>query len=396
MRALVLLAFLSASALAQPQPLPQRLYVGSGLVIGSSRMVALGGAYVGIAEGADGFVSNFAAVAHRSPHREGQWDWDAGLSWLVSPAPRLRDHDNDGDLDASSTARELYVSAFVQLGRAGLGTYVRSTTETFALPALPDLLEVDRQLVALTFGLSLARDELVLGGGFIGTVADLAVASEELTYTGANLEGGLLYRPTGQSWRLGATLRYPVMGTISDGRPAVLAGRGSFSGTAAPSLLSIGASFRFGEGAHRYNRLSKAALFEIPREKGKPPPEQKPDDGSPPGRWLLSVQLDVVAPVENATSLSAFTHEGTPRPVGANAYAAPHVGVEHETLVKRLRLRGGAYLEPSPFPGQGSRPHLTGGFQLFLLRLLDDWALAGAFDLAPRYHNVTVGIGFWR
>lgn len=157
MRALAPSASLSASALAQPQPLPQRLYIGSGLVIGSSRMVALGGAYVGIAEGADGFVSNFAAVAHRSPRREGQWDWDAGLSWLVSPAPRLRAHDNDGELDISSTARELYASAFVQFGRAGLGTCAPSTTEKFELPALPDLLEVDRQLLALTFGLSLAR-----------------------------------------------------------------------------------------------------------------------------------------------------------------------------------------------------------------------------------------------
>src|SRR5207244_10398588 len=47
------LALLAALALAQTQPIPERLYLGSGLVIGSSRVVALSGASVGVAEGAD-------------------------------------------------------------------------------------------------------------------------------------------------------------------------------------------------------------------------------------------------------------------------------------------------------------------------------------------------------
>src|SRR5438445_13193886 len=89
-----LVALLSAQ-----QAIPERLYLGSGVVIGSSRVVGLAGAYVGIAEGADGASTSVASLAHRSPRREGQRDWDAPLSGIWGIAPNTRDLDTDGQPD---------------------------------------------------------------------------------------------------------------------------------------------------------------------------------------------------------------------------------------------------------------------------------------------------------
>src|SRR6218665_478463 len=74
-------------AVTPPQrPYPNsRLLMGSppgGGLVGSSRVVGLGGAYVGIAEGVVGFASNLAALAHRSPQLDKDWDVGVTLSWL--------------------------------------------------------------------------------------------------------------------------------------------------------------------------------------------------------------------------------------------------------------------------------------------------------------------------
>jgi hypothetical protein len=70
--------------------------------------------------------------------------------------------------------------------------------------------------------------------------------------------------------------------------------------------------------------------------------------------------------------------------------------VEHETLVHRLRLRAGSYLEPSVFRTLSPRPHLTGGLEVFLFDYFDDWSVSASFDLAPRYQNFAFSIGVWR
>src|SRR5688500_13678334 len=77
---------------------PERLYLGSTTLLGSSRVLALGGAYVAIAEGASGIPQNLAALAHR--RQDLDRDYDVGitaslLELAVTPAEQ-RDMDNDG------------------------------------------------------------------------------------------------------------------------------------------------------------------------------------------------------------------------------------------------------------------------------------------------------------
>ena len=74
----------------------------------------------------------------------------------------------------------------------------------------------------------------------------------------------------------------------------------------------------------------------------------------------------------------------------------PRIGLEHLTLPGRLRLRAGAYLEPSPFPDTKPRLHITAGYEFFVFRFIDDWALTGTLDAANHYLNYGFSIGFWR
>jgi len=114
------------------------------------------------------------------------------------------------------------------------------------------------------------------------------------------------------------------------------------------------------------------------------------------GRWLLTAQVDVVGGVENAVPVRSFTSLVAPQPVGESTKFQPRLGVEHEAWPGRLRTRLGAFLEPSPFRDTRPRPHVTGGFELFLFHYWEDWALSASFDVARRYSNFGVSVGFWR
>jgi hypothetical protein len=65
----------------------------------------------------------------------------------------------------------------------------------------------------------------------------------------------------------------------------------------------------------------------------------------------------------------------------------------------KVRVRGGTYWEPGRFVGVGGRPHLTAGVELGFL----DFNFFGARrlrlsvtgDLARRYGNAGLSVGFW-
>ena len=89
--------------------------------------------------------------------------------------------------------------------------------------------------------------------------------------------------------------------------------------------------------------------------------------------------------------------EGGARPSGRHVSIALHLGAEGEVLHDRLRARVGTYFEPVRVSGsQDMRPHLTGGLELHLFEVLFDWKANFAFDLAPGWENVTIGVGFWK
>ncbi|WP_224246805.1 hypothetical protein [Hyalangium gracile] len=411
MRALALLSLgvvlgLAPGAWAQDAPLAEprseRLYVNTGVLLGSTRMVALGGAYVGIAEGTAGFASNLAALAHRSPQLDKDWDVGVTLSWLDVPlTSRLRrDLDNDGAPDEAPSSRQYLFGLLLQYKYFGLGTFLRNRTVSYRATAeddSEDYIQVAVTQSALAGALAFGQDEFIVSLGIYSAQATLAYKKEEWRYGGTGLSLDLLFRPQARPYRVGISVRPQVVGDWQrkDEQEPVLAGRPIYAGLVAPATLSLGVSYRFGEGAHRYNRLSPAARRQLLADGALNVPEEEAPD-APAGNFLVSGQVDFISSAENAVALRSVATFSDPEPVGQTVLIQPHLGAEHDTWPGRVRTRLGIFVEPSSFEGQVPRPHLTGGFEVFLFRYWEDWAFSASFDLAKRYSNVGFSVGFWR
>ena len=413
MRTLALLSFAAVLALAPrawgqeepppPEPRQERLYVNSGVLQGSTRMVAMGGAYAGIAEGTAGFPSNLAALAHRGPQLDRDWDVGVTLSWLDVPLARRRgqDLDNDGEADEAPGSSQLLFGLLLQYKEYGLGTFLRRRTVTYACAAVEcgghDTLSVAVTQSALAGAMAFGQDEFIVSLGIYTALAQLSHGPQEWEYGGTGLSLDLLFRPQERPYRIGIAVRPQVVGAwkAKEGQTPVLAGQTIYSAVVAPATLSLGVSYRFGEGAERYNRLSPAARRQlIVAGVSNVSPEDSPD--APAGNLLISAQVDMISSVESGVALRSVAAFGEPAPVGRAALFQPHIGAEHDSWPGRVRTRLGVFVEPSAFDGETPRPHLTGGFELFLFRYWEDWAVSASFDLAPRYSNVGFSVGFWR
>ncbi|AGC48655.1 hypothetical protein MYSTI_07383 [Myxococcus stipitatus DSM 14675] len=388
------------------QPRPERLYFNPGALLGSARVVSLGGAYVGIAEGAAGFPSNLAALAHRGPALDKDWDLGVTLSWLDLPftSGRARDVDNDGRADEGQDRRQLLGGLMLQYKRFGIGFALRNSVVAYCATATcagdTERIRVSLTQSVLAGAVSFGQDDFILALGIYAAQASFRLSSggDDWRYGDTGVAIDMLYRPHGRPWRLGVTVRPEV---IADWRrdgeqPPVLAGRTLFGAVVSPAVLSLGASWRLGEGAERYNRLSPASRRQLIIDgDALPVPEEEPRD-APAGRWLISAQVDLLSSVDNAVPLRSFASTADEEFVGHTTTFAPRLGVEHDTVPGMIRLRAGVYAEPSPFDGRPPRPHITGGFEVFVLRYWEDWSISASFDLASRYSNVGLSIGFWR
>jgi hypothetical protein len=411
MRTLVLLslaAVLTApmEALAQeeppPEPRPERLHLNSGVLLGSARMVAMGGAFTGIAEGTAGFASNLAALAHRSPQLDRDWDVGVTLSWLDVPlgSRRGQDLDNDGLPDEAPKSFQYLFGLLLQYKHFGLGTFLRSRTVSYCATEAclsDDYIQVAVTHSALAGAAAFGQDEFIVSLGIYAAQATLQHASDRWRYGGTGLSLDLLYRPRGQPYRIGIAVRPQVVGgwQREEGQAPVLAGRPIYAGVVSPAVLSLGASYRFGEGAERYNRLSPAARRQLLASGAQDVPEEEPPD-APVGRFLVSGQVDFISSAEGAVALRSVAAFGEPEAVATTVLLQPHLGAEHSTWPGRVHTRLGVFVEPSSFEGQVPRPHLTGGLEVFLFRYWEDWAFSASFDVARRYANVGVSVGFWR
>jgi hypothetical protein len=409
MRAVLLSVVLLAASAAWAQDegseatRPERLYLNAGVLMGSSRVVAMGGAYVGIAEGVAGFTNNLAALAHRSPQLQEDWDVGVTLSWMDLPLAKAqgKDLDNDGFADDAPTTLQLLGAVLLQYRNFGLGFSLRNYQVGYCntVHCDPnDLIRVSLIQASLAGALALGRDDFILGFGIYSAQAVLNHKPEgDWRYGDTGLALDMLYRPQGRPYRVGVAVRPEVVGAWRRGvgQAPLIAGRQLYSAVVSPAVLSLGVSWRLGEGAEHYNRLSPAARRQMLEGEhfAEVPPEET---GGPAGRWLISVQADFISPAENAVSIHSFTALTDPVKVGASGMLQPRVGVEHETWPGRLRTRLGAFAEPSPFENHLPRPHLTGGFELFLFRYLEDWALTASFDASRRYSDFGISVGFWR
>src|SRR5688572_20656302 len=181
----------------------------------------MGGAYAGVAEGANSYSSNLSCLAHRAPSLAREWDWDFIATWARIPLgnPSRLDLDNDGRPDqAASESTDYILGLSVQGSRFGGGFYVRGRTHWFC-PAPPctdeELLRVDADHYALGAAAAFARDSFIFALAIYGATASFrypAGTDDEVlyVYTGSSIGNGLLplefdflHRPNGQPYRFG-------------------------------------------------------------------------------------------------------------------------------------------------------------------------------------------------
>jgi hypothetical protein len=388
----LLLLALPLAAAAQPVGPPVDAFTGP--VASGGRVLGLGGAYVGVGEGVVGATVNPAAVAQRDARLDRTWSLDGLLTWFLPQTSELSrlDLDNDGLPDGGlSGAGNVLLGFGGQVGRLGAAVVARAWLVDAA--AGGSTLRLGAEDVSLAVGWSGLRDALVVGGSVTAVVGHIQwlppgsdTASSDVTYRRAVLRAGVLWRPRGRPFRVGVA-----------GSGGARAGPSAEAATFPvpvpeaflfPWSVSVGAAAWLGPNARRVNEPSPAARTHHP-EWGEGPPWEE-SDRSP---VLLSVQLDVVGPSPGALSLTRAPG-AAPVPSGRRASLVPRLGAEWEPMPRWVRLRGGTYLEPSR-TGGAARPHGAFGLEGRVPFWPRDLQLAVTGDVASRYRNVSVSLGFW-
>ena len=349
------------------------LDVRQGPIIGSARQVALGGAYIGVAEGITALNSNPAGVAFRLERSTTafDWDWTTSLNDLKST-----DFDNNGQSPPDYKSHQIVsLGVMGQYGPWGIG--VLSNGEVLALEN-PDGQE--NEYVLNTTSLALGRQfldrELTLGIGLRATMTKLRDKPLDVTLgkiSGMSWEMGAVWNPDHGPFRFGAAYYSSISSDQSlsntSGEPVTV------NGLIVPQQLILPAS------------LGAGASYEV-----KSAPFWQSH------KWLVAGDLLFTAASENAVGVESVLAQ-VQQPVGTHNSVSVRIGSELETLPGRLRLRLGSYYEPSFYQGVASRTHLTGGFEVRLFHSNlwggNDWGLTLTADSARDYLNIIAALGFW-
>ncbi|RMG14751.1 MAG: hypothetical protein D6729_13270 [Deltaproteobacteria bacterium] len=338
------------------------------------RIMGMGGAFVGVAEGAEGIPTSLCSLANRRPNQAGFFDYDLGLSWVI-PANSI-----DLDFREAPTPKDMRFVAFgglVRLGRFGFGLFFDSADYA------PESNAGGQASVlrgSMGLGWALPDDDFVLGMGYslLGyTFAGPGGARVPYSFANA-FSVDLLYRPKHRPYRMGVSLKLPAVARI-DRSP----GSGLPPAIVRPAEFALGASWWLGDG--EINTALPTTDEHLPLE---------------PATTGLLVALDLffVGPSRYegmpAAGLAGY-YEGRLELAGRRTTMGIRLGGETEAVPGAVRMRGGLWLEPSRYHG-GVRPHLTGGFDVRLVRIY--WwtfRISFSFDFAQDYAISSLGLGLW-
>ncbi|MBW2731611.1 MAG: hypothetical protein JRH20_04410 [Deltaproteobacteria bacterium] len=440
------------SSPARAQPLQDDNYsidLHRGPVMGSTRIIGLGGAYSAVAEGTEGIPFNPASVVNRAYFSRDKLDWSYVFDFLLpNGSGEGFDFDNNGRSSSKGAWPELVLGAHLQYGIWGIGVYGAFSLLKFESGGKSYTANLVN--VHLSTGLAFWDHQLLVAVGFHGGSFALSLEGDtnDLFRTGATaLEAGVLYRPRALPLRLGAALTLPFANDtdlqcnqgcpqdvylpqratlpwevrvgaayyfggrpfnpwpdfrgVSSGRSSsLLAGAGSApatrSGSSAPSSAPASLATS-GPTSTPATPASTPASTPTSRATSRPF-DADTDYGG--GRYVMvSAEVVIVGTsASDAVGPDGFLDQ-LQEPVGQMVVISPRLGVESEVWRRRLRLRAGTYYEPSRYEGVSGRLHGTASM---LLRLFDfslwgrrSLSFAPGVDLAARYFNVSVFLSFW-
>ena len=359
-----------------------------GVALGNSATVAMGGASAANAFGTSGTLVNPSAPAVRRTTDTDTWSWDYHLDYLN--ASLSKDYDNNGVVSSGSGL------AALTLGLGGRwhdwGIAVTGSTQNAPIAdAMFPLGGVNYTMSATTSRVKLAIakwvPELDMAIGVAADLGELSVKGdctspqcELFTINGGGVEGGATWIPRRQNYRLGAALRSRIIGgnvAAENCDPM------SCEGFILPDQVVQGGQLVVG-GAYRW----------------APEPWNQLVGGTFRDERSVTVVSDLVVTgsVPHGYGLEAFGQHELQRS-GKYVNYSLRGGVEYEWLPGRLRLRAGSYWEPGRFEDVGGRLHATFGievrvFEVYLWgRRRGRITLTG--DVAERYQNEGISIGFW-
>jgi hypothetical protein len=349
-----------------------RLAILPTVTVGSARKVALGGAYVAVAEGVESLWENPAGAAYRRPRQTGRWGYDVALgSFLVNGD----DIDNNGSLsDVHRRNAVLNVGGLLRYKGFGVGFF--TVAQEYDLDTANGLRRFNFNVAAIDFAWRSRNQEFFYGLGIrpFGLEArPEGGGSRFLRLSGSAATAGVLWHPRRGNWRVGLSYAGSVK---DDGRfPSDATSTVVVEGLVIPREITIPVT---------------AALGVSRTRRTGPYWEDHP--------LLLTAQVDVTGKTDNAVGIESFLEQKF-QPTGRRVTLTPRAGAEWEFRPRRLRFRAGSYFEPSRFDGVPGRLHGTGGFQLRLFRFHfigeHHVALNYAVDAAARYFTQFIGLGFW-
>jgi hypothetical protein len=344
-----------------------------GPVMGSARQVALGGAYIGVAEGIASLNSNPAGVAFRLERSTAKfdWDWTVGLNDLKS-----NDFDNNGQSPPDYKSHRIRSLGLMgQYGPWGIG--ILNNAEILSLEGLnTGGEEYVLSVTSLALGRQFLDRELTVGAGVRATMTKLQNQPLDATLgkiSATGWDAGVVWNPERGPFRLGAAYTSSISSSQSldnaSGVPVTVNGLIVPQQAILPATLGLGMSYEV-----------RSAPFWKDH------------------KWLVASDLLFTAASENAVGVESVLAQ-IKQPIGTHNTTSFRIGSELETLPGQLRLRLGSYYEPSNFEGVASRVHLTGGFEarLFHSSILGeyDWGLTLTADSARDYLGIFISLGFW-
>lgn len=223
-------------------------------VLGSGRVVSMGGAFVALAEGIDGVPFNPAAYAVRNAREHHFFEWE------LSPSVSFGTSDNDvfnsgqGGLAVSSQL-SLDVGLRLQFGPVGGGGYIHLENYNAEIDGRSVSVLATRSHVGA--GVGLMNGQLVIGAGLRTLQASLTASSQEgdtltldlFSFVGFGVEIGAIYMPADRPYRVGMAIATPVHSQV-DPETSSMGGTQPQvprpSGFHNPFELRLGAAYQFG------------------------------------------------------------------------------------------------------------------------------------------------------
>jgi hypothetical protein len=385
LRGLAILCLLVRTA--QADPITDRDFAidfYDGVAIGDARQVGMGGTGLALIPGSAGTLLNASAPAVRQTTDTETWSWDYHLDYLTGKLSS--DYDNNG-IVVTDPATGKAEDSGAQLLTGGLGLRVRDwagvlTVTAQSTPLGTTGLEAEALRTRLAIAKFFHRIDTAIGIGF-QTIAFRVGPRDQpelFSITGGGLLVGATWTPRLQNFRVAAEIESRIIGGRVETEacdPDNCMGYILPNQVESSARLGIGAAYRWSP--TRWNQLVGGTFR---------------DERS----VTVATDLWITDRSKNGHGIEAFGAHELQRS-GRHVGFALRVGAEVEWLPGRLRVRAGSYWEPERFDGISGRIHGTLGADVRVFEF-ELWGrrrgrIGGTLDVASRYRNIAVSVGFW-